>query len=60
MAFNFDNRIQQTVSGTGTGNVQLLSTVPGFKTFENSKISAGDTVPYVLVDGTSYEVGYRS
>lgn len=52
------NRVKMSVSGTpGTGTITLGVNVTGFQTFAAAGISNGDTVPYVLEDGTSWEVG---
>ncbi len=58
MAYRILNRVKMTVSGTpGTGAVTLGSAVTGFADFVNAGIANGDTLPYVIEDGSNYEIG---
>ena len=58
MAYRILNRVKMTVSGTpGTGAVTLGSAVAGFADFVNAGIANGDTLPYVIEDGSNYEIG---
>lgn len=58
MAFVVRDRIQETTSTTGTGNLVLGGAVAGFKTF-SSVMSNGDTTYYSCVNasGSEWEVG---
>ena len=51
------DRVQETTSTTGTGTVTLAGAVSGFQTFASAFGSDSKVVQYLLVSGTSWEVG---
>lgn len=50
------DRVQETTTTTGTGELTLDGAVPGYRSFA-SVLNNGATTPYVIVGGTEWECG---
>jgi hypothetical protein len=58
MAYKLPDRVRMSITGTpGTGDVSLNVATAGFQTFTNSGLLTGDTFPYVIEDGSNWELG---
>jgi len=58
MAFKFLDRAQMTVTGTpGTGAITLNAASTGYQSFSAAGLNNGDTIPYLIVDGSNWEHG---
>ena len=58
MAFKLADRVKETTTTTGTGNIALGGAITNFETF-SANLSNGDTTYYAIVDNTNgaFEVG---
>lgn len=56
MALVYGDRVKETTTSTGTGDISLAGAVAGFQTF-GSVLSDSDTCYYVITDDSDWEIG---
>jgi hypothetical protein len=57
MTARFGDRILETTTTTGTGNLTMAGAVTTYQTFDSKCTADGDTHPFALAGGTQWEVG---
>ena len=57
MAKAYANRVWMTTATAGTGTITLGSAKAGYLTFAEAGVADTNTVTYVLIDGSDFEIG---
>ena len=56
MALIYKDRVRQKAYASGTGNVQLVTSVPSYLTFLQASLGA-NSFPYAIINSAQFEVG---
>lgn len=57
MAVIYD-RVRFQTATAGTGTIAIGSAAPGFRTLAGAGATNGDVVPYVIEEGSNWEIGW--